>query len=107
MHNRSERSKSSADQQQVIYDNNQITCDGSVDLTNTEDVNKKMEACGWDIIDVEDGINDVEAIVAAMEKGRDPNRTKPLFINVRSIIGVGSASVGTNTRAANRAARCC
>jgi dihydroxyacetone synthase len=78
----------------VIYDNNQITCDGSVDLTNTEDVNKKMEACGWEIIDVEDGINDVEGIVAAMEKGRDPNRTKPLFINVRSIIGVGSARAG-------------
>jgi dihydroxyacetone synthase len=53
-----------------------------------------MEACGWDIIDVEDGINDVEGIVAAMEKGRDPNRTKPLFINVRSIIGVGSARAG-------------
>ena len=94
MYNISKRLESSADQQQVIYDNNQITCDGSVDLTNTEDVNKKMEACGWDIIDVEDGINDVEAIVAAMEKGRDPNRTKPLFINVRSIIGVGSARAG-------------
>ena len=78
----------------MIYDNNQITCDGSVDLTNTEDVNKKMEACGWDIIDVEDGVNDVEGIVAAMEKGRDPNRTKPLFVNVRSIIGVGSARAG-------------
>lgn len=53
-----------------------------------------MEACGWEIIDVEDGINDVDGIVAAMEKGRDPNRTKPLFINVRSIIGVGSAKAG-------------
>lgn len=83
-----------ADTIQVIYDNNQITCDGSVDLTNTEDVNKKMEACGWEIIDVEDGVNDVDAIVAAMEKGRDPNRSKPLFINVRSIIGVGSAKAG-------------
>lgn len=30
----------------VVYDNNQITCDGSVDLTNTENVNMKMEACG-------------------------------------------------------------
>jgi transketolase len=78
----------------VIYDNNQITCDGSVDLTNTEDVNKKMEACGWDIIDVEDGVNDVDAIVSAMEKGRDPNRSKPLFINIRSITGVGSAKAG-------------
>jgi dihydroxyacetone synthase len=90
----SSSNKYSANQRQVIYDNNQITCDGSVDLTNTEDVNKKMEACGWEIIDVEDGINDVEGIVTAMEKGRDPNRTKPLFINVRSIIGVGSARAG-------------
>lgn len=78
----------------VIYDNNQITCDGSVDLTNTEDVNKKVEACGWEVIDVMDGVNDVEGIVAALEKGRDPKRTKPLFINVRSIIGVGSAVAG-------------
>lgn len=78
----------------VIYDNNQISCDGSVDLTNTEDVNKKMEACGWEVIDVMDGVNDVEAIVAALEKGRDPNRIKPLFINIRTIIGVGSAVAG-------------
>jgi dihydroxyacetone synthase len=78
----------------VIYDNNQISCDGSVDMTNTEDVNKKMEACGWEVIDVHDGVNDVEAIVAALEKGRDPNRQKPLFINIRTIIGVGSAVAG-------------
>jgi dihydroxyacetone synthase len=78
----------------IIYDNNQITCDGSVDLTNTEDVNKKMEACGWDVIDVLDGVNDVEGIVSALDQGRDPTRTKPLFINIRSIIGVGSALAG-------------
>lgn len=78
----------------VIYDNNQISCDGSVDMTNTEDVNKKMEACGWEVIDVEDGVNDVEAIVSALERGRDPNRQKPLFINIRTIIGVGSAVAG-------------
>ncbi|KAF2026353.1 dihydroxyacetone synthase [Setomelanomma holmii] len=78
----------------VIYDNNQISCDGSVDLTNTEDVNKKMEACGWEVVDVEDGVNDVAAIVNALEKGRDPKREKPLFINIRTIIGVGSAVAG-------------
>lgn len=53
-----------------------------------------MEACGWEVIDVHDGVNDVAAVVAAMEKGRDPGRTKPLFINVRTIIGVGSAVAG-------------
>ena len=78
----------------VIYDNNQITCDGSVDLTNTEDVNAKMGACNWEVIDVQDGVNDVAGIVAALEKGRDPKRTKPLFINVRTVIGVGSAVAG-------------
>ena len=36
----------------VIYDKNKITCDGSVDLTNTKDMNKKMEACGWDVVSV-------------------------------------------------------
>ncbi|KAF2717055.1 hypothetical protein K431DRAFT_233940 [Polychaeton citri CBS 116435] len=78
----------------VLYDNNQISCDGSVDLTNTEDVNMKMRACGWEVIDVEDGVNDVEAIVTALEKGRDPNREKPLFVNIRTIIGIGSAVAG-------------
>jgi dihydroxyacetone synthase len=77
----------------VIYDNNQITCDGSVDMTNTEDVNAKMRACGWDVIDVEDGCFDVEGIVAALNKARD-SADKPTFINVRTIIGLGSAVAG-------------
>ncbi|PKX89360.1 uncharacterized protein P174DRAFT_455023 [Aspergillus novofumigatus IBT 16806] len=52
----------------VIYDNNQITCDGSVDLTNTEDVNAKTRACGWDVVDVQDGCYDVEGVVRALER---------------------------------------
>jgi dihydroxyacetone synthase len=78
----------------VIYDNNQITCDGSVDLTNTEDVNAKMRACGWDVIDVEDGCYDVEGIVGALEQAR-ASQEKPTFINVRTVIGLGSHVAGT------------
>ncbi|KAF2711834.1 hypothetical protein K504DRAFT_428659 [Pleomassaria siparia CBS 279.74] len=77
----------------VIYDNNQITCDGSVDLTNTEDINAKMRASGWDVIDIEDGCFDIEGIVQALEKGR-ASTDKPTFINVRTIIGLGSAVAG-------------
>ncbi|KAF3062662.1 Dihydroxyacetone synthase [Trichoderma lentiforme] len=77
----------------IIYDNNQITCDGSVDLTNTEDVNAKMMACGWDVIDVEDGCYDVDGIVAALEKAR-ASADKPTFINVRTIIGLDSSVAG-------------
>lgn len=77
----------------IIYDNNQITCDGSVDLTNTEDVNAKMRACGWDVIDIQDGCFDIEGIVHALNKARD-STDKPTFINVRTVIGLGSAVAG-------------
>ncbi|KAJ5815761.1 hypothetical protein N7474_007538 [Penicillium riverlandense] len=78
----------------VVYDNNQITCDGSVDLTNTEDVNAKMRACGWDVIDVEDGCFDIEGLVRALEQAR-ASTDKPTFINVRTVIGLHSNVEGT------------
>jgi len=77
----------------IIYDNNQVTCDGSVDLTNTEDVNAKMRACGWDVIDIEDGCFDIESLVRALNKARSAS-DKPTFINVRTVIGLGSAVAG-------------
>jgi dihydroxyacetone synthase len=77
----------------VIYDNNQVTCDGSVDLTNTEDVNGKMRACGWDVIDIEDGCFDIEGLIEALNKAR-ASTDKPTFINVRTVIGLGSAVAG-------------
>ena len=77
----------------VMYDNNQVTCDGSVDLTNNEDVNAKMCACGWEVINIEDGNNDVEKIVAAMVEAR-ASTDKPVFINIRTVIGIGSKVAG-------------
>ncbi|CAI6334421.1 unnamed protein product [Periconia digitata] len=77
----------------VIYDNNQITCDGSVDLTNTEDVNTKMRACNWNVIDIEDGCFDIEAIVDALNQAR-ASTDKPTFINIRTVIGLGSKVAG-------------
>ncbi|KAH8846469.1 hypothetical protein MCOR27_003680 [Pyricularia oryzae] len=78
----------------IIYDNNQITCDGSVDLTNTEDVNAKMRACGWHTVDVEDGCFDIGGIVRALAEARQAAHGKPTFINVRTVIGLGSAVAG-------------
>src|SRR5699024_2023990 len=77
----------------VIYDNHQITCDGSVDLTNTEDVNAKMRACEWDVIHIEDGCYDVEGAVRALEQAR-ASKEKPTFINARTVIGLGSHVAG-------------
>jgi dihydroxyacetone synthase len=77
----------------VLFDNNSITCDGSVDLTNTEDINAKMRASGWDVIDIEDGCFDIAGIVAALEQARN-SQERPTFINCRTVIGLGSAVAG-------------
>ncbi|KAG9254497.1 Transketolase, thiamine diphosphate binding domain-containing protein [Emericellopsis atlantica] len=77
----------------VIYDNNQITCDGSVDMCCSEDVNTKMEACGWRVIDVHDGCQDVEGLVKALLQAK-ATTDKPTFVNVRTVIGVGSKVAG-------------
>ncbi|KAK8052411.1 hypothetical protein PG993_003796 [Apiospora rasikravindrae] len=78
----------------VIYDNNQITCDGSVDMTNTENINEKMKSCGWTVLDVEDGCYDIAGIVHALEQSKQSS-DKPTFINVRTVIGLGSKVQGT------------
>lgn len=77
----------------VIYDNNQITCDGPVNLTNTEDVNAKMRACGWNVINVENGCFDIHGIKLALEASK--SSSFPTFVNVRTVIGVDSAVAGT------------
>ncbi|TVY36352.1 Dihydroxyacetone synthase [Lachnellula occidentalis] len=77
----------------VIYDNNQVTCDGSVDMCNNENVNDKMRACGWNVIDVENGSHDIETIVRALITAKT-SQDMPTLINVRTVIGIGSKSAG-------------
>ena len=77
----------------AIYDNNQVTCDGSVDMTNTEDINARFRAANWDVIDVYDGCYNVDGIVAALKKAK-ASKDKPTLVNIRTIIGVGSAVAG-------------
>jgi dihydroxyacetone synthase len=78
----------------VIYDNNQVTCDGPLDWINVEDTNSKMRASGWEVIDVHDGTYDVQAIVAALRLTQS-SRGKPIFINVRTVIGADTIMAGT------------
>ncbi|KAF2169438.1 hypothetical protein M409DRAFT_36216 [Zasmidium cellare ATCC 36951] len=78
----------------LIYDNNQITCDGPLDWINTEDVNNKMRACGWCVLEIDDGNHDVSRIVTALDFARSV-KGKPVFINIRTVIGVGTGVAGT------------
>ncbi|EXJ89090.1 hypothetical protein A1O3_02154 [Capronia epimyces CBS 606.96] len=78
----------------LIYDNNQVTCDGPLDWINVENTNDKIRACGWEVIDVEDGTYDVQAIVSAFRRATLV-RQRPVMINVRTVIGADTQSAGT------------
>jgi transketolase len=77
-----------------LYDDNQITIDGSTDLTFSEDVTKRFEACGWHVSEVRDG-NDLKAIEAAI-KAAQKVKDRPSLIRVRTIIGFGMPKQGTS-----------
>jgi transketolase len=69
-----------------LYDDNNISIDGSTNLAYTEDVGKRFESYDWHVQHVADG-NDVEAIDAAITAAQaDP---RPSLIRVRTIIGFG------------------
>lgn len=71
-----------------IYDDNHITIEGDTDLAFTEDVGKRFEALGWNVVRVDDA-NDLEAIDQAFQSfHQTPDR--PTLIVLRSIIAWGA-----------------
>ncbi|KAK4542945.1 hypothetical protein LTR36_005943 [Oleoguttula mirabilis] len=52
-----------------------------------------MRVCGWEVFDVEDGCFDINGIVSVLKKARALT-DKPTFVNVMTIIGLGSAVAG-------------
>ncbi len=77
-----------------LYDDNQITIDGSTDLAFTEDRTKRFEAAGWHVSEVADG-NDLKAIEKAI-KDAQKVKDKPSIIRVHTIIGFGMPKQGTS-----------
>jgi len=79
----------------VLYDSNDISLDGELNVSFSEDVKKRAEAAHWDYLRVDDG-NDIEAITKAIQSAKE-NTDKPSLIEIRTIIGFGSPKVaGTN-----------
>ena len=72
----------------VLYDDNDISIDGSTDITFSEDVLERYRAYGWHVQSVEDA-NDVDAVEAALDAARR-ELMRPSFIRVKSIIGYGA-----------------
>lgn len=71
-----------------LYDDNQITIDGSTDLAFTEDTAKRFEAYGWQVLKVEEG-NRIELLEEAIAEARQ-EANRPSLIKVRTKIGYGS-----------------
>ena len=75
-----------------LYDDNEISIDGSTSLAFTEDRAARFESYGWHVQQV-DG-HDAEAISKAIVAAREDGR--PSLICCRTVIGQGSAKEGTS-----------
>ena len=81
----------------AFYDANSIQLASPVDLVMSEDVGKRYEAYGWQVLHVEDA-NDLDELEsAAKEAKEDPAR--PSLVIVPSHIGFGSPNKQDSTKA--------
>ncbi|MBU1164386.1 transketolase [Patescibacteria group bacterium] len=70
-----------------LYDDNDISIEGSTNITFTEDVATRFKAFEWHVQKVNDG-NNIKAIEGAIEKAKKDNR--PSIIIIKTTIGYGS-----------------
>ena len=72
-----------------LYDANDVSLDGPLDMSFAEDVKARFEAQGWGVEVVGDGDKDLAAIDAALQAARDDTE-RPTLILVKTTIGYGS-----------------
>jgi transketolase len=76
----------------VVYDANQISIEDDTDISLSEDVGKRYEAYGWEVVDVDwrkDGngqtyVEDVDALYTALEASK--TSPKPTLVVLHTII---------------------
>ncbi len=73
----------------LIYDSNRITIEGSTDLSISEDITKRFESQGWDVLEC-DGHN-YDAIDEAFVSAKA--NTKPTIIIAHTIIAKGAGKL--------------
>jgi transketolase len=75
----------------VFWDNNNITIDGTVDITDITDQVMRFKASGWHVIEI-DGHNptEIDEAITAAKKSK-----KPSMIACKTHIGIGSAAQDT------------
>ncbi|MEH7590597.1 transketolase [Priestia megaterium] len=72
----------------VLYDSNDISLDGDLDRSFSENSEERFKSYGWQVIRVEDG-NNLSEIANALEEAKS-DLTRPTLIEVKTTIGFGS-----------------
>jgi len=72
----------------MLYDDNEISIEGSTDLTFCESVSQRFAAYGWHVVGPIDGMN-VEEVSTALTAAK-AETGKPSIIVCRTVIGYGS-----------------
>ncbi len=78
----------------AVYDDNEISIEGSTDLAFREDVPARFRAYGWNVIDVKDG-NCWQQVDAALRIAKRSDR--PTLVVTHTTIGYGSPKAGMSS----------
>ena len=82
----------------VLYDSNRVTLDGPLAQSTDEDTAARYEAYGWQVLDVEKGNTDLQAIADAIAAAR-ADTSRPSLIVVHTTIGYGSPNKANTAKA--------
>ena len=78
----------------LLYDANDVTIDGSVNLSNKENIAKKFKSMGWNVIKCKKG-NDFYACSRAIARAKKSD--KPTLVIFKTTIGIGTDKEGTSS----------
>ena len=81
-----------------IYDDNHITIDGPTEITLGDDASKRFEAYGWDVQNLGEAANDLDALESAIRRAMQVE-DKPSFLVLRSHIGYPAPHMTDNPKA--------
>jgi transketolase len=73
----------------AVYDDNHITIDGDTALAYSDDAGKRFEAYGWQVENLGEAANDVDALEAALRRAQE-DEDRPTLLVLRSHIGYPS-----------------
>lgn len=78
----------------LLYDCNEVTIDGALELSNKENIGLKFKSMGWNVIYVKKG-NSYSHCTKAILKAK--KSSKPTIIIFKTLIGIGTEKEGTSS----------